>query len=219
MLCTNVERNTDLTSLYFFISCVLSACALKCYDCIGESSENCNKTTECIVFYSSCFNQLSTSPIYNGYTLAAGSSKVDVTVKTCAGFCDEGSFSTGVGRNFFTTKCCSSDLCNTEISVGNILSLNGKKCFYCDQQNCKKTHHCYKNEDFCFSATVNSEGAQATAKGCISKFFCQKPKTVFEKGFIRELNCCQGDFCNSTSSTSASFLLLVALLISANLLS
>uniref|UniRef100_A0A3P9C561 UPAR/Ly6 domain-containing protein n=1 Tax=Maylandia zebra TaxID=106582 RepID=A0A3P9C561_9CICH len=180
------------------------SCALKCYDCIGESSENCNKTTECS--FSTQSDRLHIS-------------KVDVTVKTCAGFCDEGSFSTGVGRNFFTTKCCSSDLCNTEISVGNILSLNGKKCFYCDQQNCKKTHHCYKNEDFCFSATVNSEGAQATAKGCISKFFCQKPKTVFEKGFIRELNCCQGDFCNSTSSTSASFLLLVALLISANLLS
>lgn len=132
MLCTNIERNTDLTSLYFFISCVLSACALKCYDCIGESSENCNKTTECsfstqcasirqityagIVFYSSCFNQLCPSLIYNGYSLAAGGSKVDLTVKTCAGFCDEGSFSTGVGRNYFTTKCCSSDLCNTEIS-------------------------------------------------------------------------------------------------------
>uniref|UniRef100_A0A672HY26 Uncharacterized protein n=1 Tax=Salarias fasciatus TaxID=181472 RepID=A0A672HY26_SALFA len=89
---------------------------------------------------------------------------------------------------------------------------NGKKCFTCDGQQCTGTLKCLGNEDHCISATG---GRKISLKGCASQEICSAinfPGAAELAGY--DMKCCEGDFYNSGSSTSAGLLVLLVPLIS-----
>ncbi|XP_045898932.1 urokinase plasminogen activator surface receptor-like [Micropterus dolomieu] len=188
------------------------AYTLKCYECVLGNSGTCTDTTkECPLSGQQC-------GALRVLSYAGGSKLVDLNVKSCAlaDECIEGSVNFGISRTVITSKCCTSDLCNTQPPAEPSKSNpNGKKCFSCDGQKCTATLNCEGNEDHCISAAVNTGGVQTTVKGCASKQICSNTANPQISGAIGpEISCCQGDFCNSASSTSAGLLLLVAPLFS-----
>ncbi|XP_070822415.1 urokinase plasminogen activator surface receptor-like [Chaetodon trifascialis] len=185
---------------------------LKCYECLPGSSGTCTDTEkECLPLANQC----------GALRIAsyAGDSKLaDVHMKTCvmADQCVEGSVNFGIARTVLTSKCCTSELCNAQPAPEpSKSSPNGKRCYHCDGQQCSATLNCAGNEDHCISTTVTAGGAKTVMKGCASKLLCSNTQDAQIKALIgEEIHCCQGDFCNSASSTSAGLLLLVAPLIS-----
>nr|XP_020444520.1 urokinase plasminogen activator surface receptor-like [Monopterus albus] len=92
-------------------------------------------------------------------------------------------------------------------------SANGKKCFACDGQNCNTLLNCQDNEDHCIKTTVAVGGEKVTMKGCASTSICSNPQISQVSGVIgAEVSCCQGDYCNSASSTRAGLLLVTPLI-------
>ncbi|XP_060937893.1 urokinase plasminogen activator surface receptor-like [Limanda limanda] len=200
-----------LLLLIFGIVLLPKASTLKCYECSSDASGSCKDTEK------QCPS--------NGYQCAAlrvtsyaGASKVsDINVKSCAVAeqCVEGSLNFGVSRTVITSKCCTSDLCNTQLAPAPAKSTpNGKKCFRCDGQTCSGTLNCEGSEDRCMTTTVDVAGEKITMKGCASKVMCVGSETAQLPGGIGVgLSCCQGDFCNSAISTRAGLLLRVAPLV------
>ncbi|XP_047454172.1 urokinase plasminogen activator surface receptor-like, partial [Mugil cephalus] len=195
------------------------ASTLRCYDCIPEVTGTCNETTTCPTEKNQCAAVNLVSRIYNDYCFIAGGSEVfNGTGKTCVlpEECGQHSVNFGVFRTVVTSKCCNTDLCNTQPAPEpSETNPNGRKCFTCVGQMCNTTLNCLGTEDSCISATVSTGGQNVTLKGCASKVLCTN------KEFLRaiellgaEVSCCQGDSCNSSSSTSAGLMLLVAPLIS-----
>ncbi|KAL3980923.1 alpha-2-macroglobulin-like protein [Sarotherodon galilaeus] len=195
------------------------ACALKCYECIPDLSGSCTETTKDCPSNTQCgFNSIQFNFIYIAPNHNKSGTKADVKEKGCAAAeeCVQASVNYGVIQNLITSKCCTSDLCNSQDAPeGSISSPNGKKCFYCDGTDCSKTLNCNGDEDHCISTTVTAGGQKATVKGCASKVICSSTQTAQIPGITgAEISCCQGDLCNSASSTTVSLLLFVTPLIS-----
>uniref|UniRef100_A0A669CKY3 Urokinase plasminogen activator surface receptor-like n=1 Tax=Oreochromis niloticus TaxID=8128 RepID=A0A669CKY3_ORENI len=215
---------------------VLSACALKCYECIPGPSGSCTDTIKECPFNTQCASARTTS--------YAGGSKVDdykgkdcVTPEDCV----QASINFGDSQFASITKCCTTDLCNHQDAPEYSFSPNGKKCFYCDGTDCTKTLKCNKNEDYCvslagnrpsafsvymfilfcfdelflsFISSVTEGGQNVTRKGCASKLVCSSTQSAKITVTGPEISCCQGNFCNSASSTTVSLLLFVTPVIS-----
>ncbi|XP_034731350.1 urokinase plasminogen activator surface receptor-like [Etheostoma cragini] len=151
-------------------------------------------------------------------TSYAGDMKVlDVNSKSCvlAEECIEASANFGIGKTSITSRCCTSNLCNSQPAPEPSKSNpNGKKCFYCDGQKCTNTLSCEGNQDYCISTTVNAGSQKVTMKGCASKIMCSTQTTQAAGALGSDISCCQGNLCNSASSTSVGLLLLVAPLVS-----
>ncbi|KAM4581615.1 uncharacterized protein PAE49_006094 [Odontesthes bonariensis] len=185
--------------------------ALKCYECLLGDSGPCKDSKEC----PSQDHQCSSLRILS---YAGGSKVADLEAKACAlaQECVEGSLNLGAAKTLITTKCCNSDLCNTQSAPdASKSSPNGKKCFTCKGGTCTTTLNCETNEDYCIKSTLNVGGTEMTLKGCASKMMCLASSTAQMTGAVgAELSCCQGDFCNSAGSTSAGLLLMAVPLIS-----
>ncbi|KAK2844399.1 hypothetical protein Q5P01_011058 [Channa striata] len=142
----------------------------------------------------------------------------DISGKTCspAEECITASINFGVARTTINNRCCTGDLCNTQPAPDlPTFSPNGKKCFTCSDQKCTSTLNCEGNEDYCVSATVATGNEKVVVKGCASKAVCSNTPSAQMMGAVGgEISCCQGDYCNSASSTRAGLLLLLAPLIS-----
>ncbi|XP_056901566.1 urokinase plasminogen activator surface receptor-like [Takifugu flavidus] len=183
---------------------------LKCYECLAAG--DCNKVEkQCPASSSRCEAVRVTS--YVGSAKAA-----EVNLKSCSEpeQCIEGSINFGISRTVMTSKCCSSDLCNTQSAPEPIpLSIpNGKKCYTCNAKSCKVTLNCEGSEDHCISTSVTFGGQKMTMKGCASKRICANTNNKqLVENIGADLSCCQGNYCNGAGSTSASLLLLVAPLI------
>ncbi|XP_029959441.1 urokinase plasminogen activator surface receptor-like [Salarias fasciatus] len=197
-----------LFSLILWVVLLPEASALKCRKCSADGS--CG-TQECIAGLQQCTAVR--------FTASTGDNKLaDMSVSGCGSpkQCLQGSVNYGLYRTALTTKCCSTDLCNDQPEPEPSRSdPNGKKCFTCDGQQCNGTMNCLGDEDHCISATAKLEGKEITVKGCASQDMCSDinfPGLADAIG--RDMKCCQGDFCNSASSTSAALLLLVVPLIS-----
>ncbi|XP_076593874.1 urokinase plasminogen activator surface receptor-like [Chaetodon auriga] len=201
-----------LLGLIFGIVLLPEAYPLKCYECLPGSLGTCTDTEkECLPLTNQCGALRIAS-------YAGGTELANVHMKSCvlADQCVEGSVNFGIARTVLTSKCCTSELCNAQPAPEpSKSSPNGKRCYHCDGQQCSATLNCAGNEDHCISATVTAGGAKAVMKGCASKLLCSNTQDAQIKALIgEEITCCQGDFCNSASSTSAGLLLLVAPLIS-----
>uniref|UniRef100_A0A672HWP7 UPAR/Ly6 domain-containing protein n=1 Tax=Salarias fasciatus TaxID=181472 RepID=A0A672HWP7_SALFA len=182
-----------------------------CYQCSSDDDDSC-LTTECSSG-SHCAAVRMTS--YRGNEVDHMSSIRGCLPSTAQ--CLQGSFNYGYGRIVYNYRCCSTNLCNNQSAPEASLSPNGKKCFTCDAmgQNCDATLNCLGDEDRCISITVIHEGGMMLRqKGCASQEICETFFTPGSGGPGVEYECCQGDFCNSASSTSAGLLLSVVPLIS-----
>lgn len=186
------------------------AYTLKCYDCL-EGTGSCSEK-QCSAEFPRC-------GALEVVTFIGGSKFSDFKTKSCmkADQCIQGSVNIGVSRTITTTKCCDSDLCNTQYapSPPSISNPNGKKCFYCNEQGqCTATLNCEGDEDNCLTLSVRQGSVNVSMKGCATKSMCLANNTENLQG-SEKLICCEGDYCNSSSSsTHASFLLLAAMITS-----
>ncbi|XP_041797497.1 urokinase plasminogen activator surface receptor-like [Chelmon rostratus] len=201
-----------LLALVFGIVLLPAAYPLKCYECLPGSSGTCTDTEK------ECPSSSYQCGALRIASYAGGSELANVHMKTCvmADQCVEGSVNLGISRTVLTNKCCASELCNAQHAPAPSKSNpNGKKCYFCNGQECTATLNCQGSEDHCISTTVSSGGAQTVLKGCASKLLCSATQNAQLQALIgQEISCCQGDYCNSASSTSAGLLLLVAPLVS-----
>ncbi|XP_073341551.1 uncharacterized protein [Pagrus major] len=201
-----------LLTLIFGIVLLPKAQTLKCYECVPGSAGTCTDTQkECPSAGFQCGAMSVTS-------YAGGAKVVDMHTKSCAlpDQCIEGSLNFGIAKTVIATKCCNSELCNTKPATEPGKSNpNGMKCFFCNGNTCTGTLNCEGTEDRCISATVAVGGQSSTLKGCASKLMCSGAETAQIQGLVGgEISCCQGNYCNSASSTSAGLLLLVTPLVS-----
>ncbi|KAK5862486.1 hypothetical protein PBY51_017877 [Eleginops maclovinus] len=190
-----------LIALIFGIVLLPKALSLECQ--CSQSSGCTNSTIECPS------GQRCISERHVSYS---GASKVsDVNMKGCAlpQRCVDRSMNFGLVQTWISSSCCTTKLCNTQNAPEPVESAsNGKKCFSCDGQTCTSTLACKGNQDYCYSASVSVDGQIVPVRGCVPLQMCQG-----------QSNCCQGDLCNSASSTSAGLLLLMAPLLSLGMLS
>ncbi|XP_040022270.2 phospholipase A2 inhibitor and Ly6/PLAUR domain-containing protein-like [Gasterosteus aculeatus] len=193
-----------LLTLILGIVLLSKANTLKCYECVAGSSGNCTDSKECPSPGHQCGALTLTS-------YAGGSNVNEVSSKSCAlaEECMEASLNFGISKVVINSKCCHSELCNNQFApVPSKSTPNGKKCFQCKGQDCTATLNCDGTEDQCISATVNAGGGLISMKGCASKLMCL-PGTQRMSGVVgAEISCCQGNYCNSASSTSAGLVLL-----------
>ncbi|KAM3614121.1 uncharacterized protein V6R79_010446 [Siganus canaliculatus] len=195
-------------SLIFGVVLLPAAHTLKCFDCTPDISGSCtDKETECPLPGFQCGSLRITA-------YAGGASISDNMMKSCVlpDQCIEGSINFGIAKTSFSSKCCSSDLCNSQHVPDPAKSTpNGKKCYFCNGQTCTATLNCEGSEDHCVTATVDAGGQEMTMKGCATKMMCSDTISEQIKGSIGgKMSCCEGNFCNSGSSTSAGLLLLLA---------
>ncbi|XP_074510102.1 urokinase plasminogen activator surface receptor-like isoform X1 [Sebastes fasciatus] len=203
-----------LLMLIFGIVLLPKAYTLKCYECIPGASGTCTTVEK------ECPGGQRCSAIRIS-VYAGGPKPTDVNMKSCASTeqCGEGSFNFGFAETLINSKCCATELCNSQPAPEpSRSSPNGKKCFTCDGKTCDATVNCEGKEDYCISATV-TVGEKVTVKGCASKLMRSEQSTQIPGVSGAKISCCQGDYCNSASSTSAGLLLLVAPLVSLVMLS
>ncbi|KAJ0066139.1 hypothetical protein NL108_001371 [Boleophthalmus pectinirostris] len=200
--------------LFFLISGIVfipQAYTLICNECstFGSTCEStgsqCSEATRCATL--------------RMLTYSGNTEEFDHMLGSCskAEHCYEGSFNTGVKRNFFTTKCCDTDKCNREQPpLPNIKSNpNGKKCYRCDGVGeCTGTVNCDGDQTYCATGQDGGE----TVKGCATKSMCFNPPPLLPAK-LKTLKCCEGNYCNGSSGTTASLLLLTTMLLSLLLLS
>uniref|UniRef100_A0A3B4BI88 UPAR/Ly6 domain-containing protein n=1 Tax=Periophthalmus magnuspinnatus TaxID=409849 RepID=A0A3B4BI88_9GOBI len=120
--------------------------------------------------------------------------------------CTDASFNGGVLENFITTKCCDSDKCNTEKPPEPIRKTNpnGLKCYRCDgKSDCTGTLNCDGDQIYCASG----EGKQSSLT-----HVSYKTANNVKRWCVYD--CCDKNYCNGGTSTSASLLLLTTTLLS-----
>ncbi|XP_021447674.2 urokinase plasminogen activator surface receptor [Oncorhynchus mykiss] len=190
------------------------AYSLKCFECIPGESEACtNKQTDCL------------------YPAQCGSSRIisyagdikllDINAKSCAvsAECLSASVNFGIARTTIASKCCNTDLCNSQSVPESTKGLpNGKTCFTCTGTDCTSTLSCLGDEDRCISTTVNTGGEKISMKGCASKSICMGDVSqALGSAIGMEMKCCEGNLCNNAQSIGLSLLILVTSMVSVTL--
>ncbi|XP_051779969.1 uncharacterized protein LOC127526859 [Erpetoichthys calabaricus] len=156
---------------------------LLCQNCFSGSWEFCQQqVVSCNRLTSSCGVILESNHYGNNYdSFCRGCSSSDNCNVSL-------SINYGYGSYSRITKCCSSDLCNTE-NVTMSSEPNGLSCCKSTDGNCQGSVTCTGIQDHCFTSDMGY-------MGCISGDACENPAIAF--GFLQTLhvNCCQGTFCN-----------------------
>ncbi|KAG5271040.1 hypothetical protein AALO_G00175190 [Alosa alosa] len=181
--------------------------ALTCYQCVPDTSQTCTNTQTCSA--GSC-----ASTTVNAY---AGGTRQEINLWSCASLvqCISGSVNFGIARSTISTKCCKTDLCNSQKTPEvNTNTPNGKQCFTCEGDDCTKQLSCVGNEDRCIKTTTTMSGQTVTMKGCASSSICAGDLSADLGSVAVGLNCCEGNLCNSAKSVGQSVLLLLGSLVS-----
>ncbi|XP_076016883.1 urokinase plasminogen activator surface receptor-like [Genypterus blacodes] len=187
------------------------AYSLDCHECIPGAAGTCTDKTITCPTGTQC-------GAYRVITLKGNSKTSDIQGKACvtADVCVTGSANFGVLRAMYTSKCCNTKLCNTDPAPEVAKTIpNGKKCYSCTTNKCNTTQPCEGEEDHCITSTVMEAGKNTTAKGCATKSVCTGK--IAAKLGTEDVNCCQGNFCNSASSIAVNLLLLLLPLLSSAL--
>ncbi|XP_036448327.1 ly-6/neurotoxin-like protein 1 [Colossoma macropomum] len=149
---------------------------------------------------------------------AGGVQTAEVNMKGCAaaGQCVSGSLNLGLVKTSLNSKCCSTDLCNSNkapaLPKG---SPNGRKCYACADDDCFRTVDCEGDEDQCISGRVSVGGAQMKMKGCASRSFCTADASSMKAtGVTGSVTCCEGNLCNGAEGVKLSLLIMLVPLIS-----
>ncbi|XP_053339386.1 urokinase plasminogen activator surface receptor-like [Clarias gariepinus] len=187
------------------LHCTLS---LTCQQCQSLTNAPCQITQ------TTCSNQCLASTI----TVYTNGAKVDKNIQTCGApdLCVNGSLNTGTVNVSINTKCCSTDLCNTEkLPELPQQPSNGRMCYTCNNDKCSETVSCTGDEDRCISATVQLGGISVSVKGCVSASVCAASGSSSTPGIsVTNLRCCEGNLCNSAESFTLSFLPMIVPLLS-----
>ncbi|XP_056587548.1 lymphocyte antigen 6G-like [Triplophysa dalaica] len=176
--------------------------SLKCYQCIGLLGPCEKKETTCPSGDAVCGSQMTVQSI--------GATSTNIQTKSCLEpkMCVNGSLNFGITRTATTTQCCNTDLCNSrDVSDSSSNNLNGKQCYYCENDSCFNKLSCLGSEDHCIKAKVNSESMSVTVKGCASKSMCDAISQISQYG---DISCCQGNLCNSAKSITQNLLILLS---------
>ncbi|XP_060793733.1 phospholipase A2 inhibitor and Ly6/PLAUR domain-containing protein-like [Neoarius graeffei] len=185
------------------------ALSLTCHQCVPSASGKC--TEEQTTCSDQCLT--STTAVY-----MSGTKLTDVNIKTCGmpELCATGSMNIGTVKVTSNTKCCSTNLCNSEtLPALPKQAPNGRMCYTCDANDCSGTVNCEGNEDRCISASVQQGSNTLSMKGCVSKSFCVGSGSSGIPGIgISRVQCCEGNLCNSAKSITLSFLLMIVPLLS-----
>ncbi|XP_045068563.1 urokinase plasminogen activator surface receptor-like [Coregonus clupeaformis] len=185
------------------------AYSLKCFECTPGQSGTCtDKQIDC-PNPTQCGNTRITS--YMGDTKL-----VDVNAKSCAVPTESFSVNFGISRTTFASKCCNTDLCNSQsVPESTKPTPNGKKCFTCTGTDCTSALSCLGDEDRCISTSVNTGGKKMTMKGCASKRICVgEVSGALGPAMGVDMKCCEGNLCNNAQSIGLSLLLLVTSMVS-----
>uniref|UniRef100_A0A667YKP7 UPAR/Ly6 domain-containing protein n=1 Tax=Myripristis murdjan TaxID=586833 RepID=A0A667YKP7_9TELE len=130
-------------------------------------------------------------------------------MKTClpAVMCDAStdplSLNLGFGRVVGSVKCCNKDLCNSQtLPTPADPESNGLQCYSCDSSACRNKVQCVGVENRCFNGT-----------DCVNCFSELDSMIIPGFNFTDGPTCCEGNFCNSVSTTRLSvFPLLLGLI-------
>ncbi|ROJ30639.1 Urokinase plasminogen activator surface receptor [Anabarilius grahami] len=192
--------------------------SLRCYECTSLNGSCADQTVTTCPELSTCFSS----------TAVTATGDNEAKFKGCA----PSHVCPSISSTDITFFCCNKDLCNAKdaelsggsssnvimfpnfsnfLNISNVLIVpNGKKCYYCDGQNCSKIMSCSGSEDHCVKGTETYGGRSVVVKGCASKSICD-----FASLFgVESVSCCEGNLCNSAQSVSQSFLFLCCSLLS-----
>ncbi|KAL6483754.1 hypothetical protein MHYP_G00086260 [Metynnis hypsauchen] len=159
--------------------CVLfsKALALRCYQCIPELFGHCTDAqTYCPDLCHSKTTVLSVgkkdintteedshiSPL-NHMLCSLGGLQQEAHLKSCAEAkrCVSGNINLGFMKMTFSSKCCSTDLCNSQkVPALPQQPPNGMKCYTCSHRDCSGTVSCEGDEHHCISTTDEKEKRQ-----------------------------------------------------------
>ncbi|XP_073679975.1 urokinase plasminogen activator surface receptor-like [Garra rufa] len=182
--------------------------SLKCYECASADESSCTaqKVTTCPDGLSKCLSSVSAAQIGNKTT--------KMKFKGCVTECQSSSFN--FGTTMISSSCCDTDLCNANYTSDPSTDPNGKKCYYCNGQNCSNILTCAGSQDRCITATVNLPifgGQSHVYKGCVPESICDAMTSTYFP-HVQEISCCEGDLCNGAQSVTQSFLFLCCSLLS-----
>uniref|UniRef100_A0A3B3CF22 Uncharacterized LOC112143158 n=1 Tax=Oryzias melastigma TaxID=30732 RepID=A0A3B3CF22_ORYME len=166
--------------------------ALKCYQCMNSDPEGCtDQEVECPSENHQCASVF----------LKGGSPSEKIQMKGCVlpEECNEYSAIYGEEKRLRISKCCNSDLCNTEpVPEPSEPVPNGLQCFGCFEKDCDKIVNCEGIQDHCYTQTMSVDAVTLTLKGCVSKNVCSTGESnSVEESLGNKSRCCQGNLCNA----------------------
>ncbi|KAF7696311.1 hypothetical protein HF521_006405 [Silurus meridionalis] len=129
--------------------------------------------------------------------------------------CVNTSINIGVVRITNNTQCCSTNHCNNDtLPEMPQQSINGKKCYTCNENDCSQNLYCEGKEDRCITATVAQGTKVMTMKGCTTSNMCNVTLLRAHGLILTDVYCCAGNLCNAAESFALSFLLMFIPLLS-----
>ncbi|XP_016382026.1 urokinase plasminogen activator surface receptor-like [Sinocyclocheilus rhinocerous] len=176
--------------------------SFSCYDCMGLTGSCADqKVQTCPSGSSTCWS----------LTTAVQVDRISTKrkIKECSPDCVSGSINLGYSKS--SLACCNTDQCNIQDAPDPSNVPNGKKCYACDEKSCSNTLSCSGSEDRCFKATGSYLGYSAVVKGCATKSICEASDLIPS---MKDISCCEGNWCNGAQSVTQSFLFLCCSLLS-----
>ncbi|XP_014870684.1 urokinase plasminogen activator surface receptor-like [Poecilia latipinna] len=124
---------------------------LQCYECLSNPNKNCNESTvSCHPYETVCVSSTQVE-IKDGRVFSVWNLKHCMSSPWCV----ETSIHYGNYREVRNVTCCKENLCNTRIP-DYMSTANGKKCYTCEGENCRKTLNCEGDENYCFTFSGKS---------------------------------------------------------------
>lgn len=189
-----ILRAISLNMYLFILICGVillpQSFSLKCNGCRNLYGTCDEDVQECSVAFTRC-------GIMRYNIVKSGKSKgTEFTIGACfkEDDCKNGSFNSGVSSERFTTKCCSTNKCNTRQPRPSTLAStpNGLKCYRCNEKGdeCTATQVCVGDQVYCATRQYGS-----LKKGCATKSMCVSPPSALTIE-TESMTCCEEDYCN-----------------------